>query len=33
VDWRHFRLDIEALFKELGISEDSYYIKADLRKA
>ncbi len=33
VDWRQFRLDIEALFEELGISEDRYYIKADLRKA
>jgi DNA repair photolyase len=33
VDWRQFRLDIEALFKELGISENRYYIKADLRKA
>jgi len=33
VDWRQFRLDIEALFKELGISQDRYYIKADLRKA
>jgi hypothetical protein len=33
VDWRQFRLDIEALFKELSISQDRYYIKADLRKA
>jgi hypothetical protein len=24
VDWRQFRLDIEALFKELGISEYHY---------
>lgn len=33
VDWRQFRLDIEALFNELSISQDRYYIKADLRKA
>lgn len=33
VDWRQFRLDIEALFKELSISEDRYTINADLRKA
>lgn len=33
VDWRQFHLDIEALFKELGISQDRYYIKTDLRKA
>jgi hypothetical protein len=33
VDWRQFRLDIEALFNELGISQARYYIKADLRKA
>jgi len=33
VDWRQFRLDIEGLFKELGISEDRYTIKADLRNA
>jgi hypothetical protein len=33
VDWRQFRLDIEALFKELGVSEDRYYIEVDLRKA
>jgi len=26
-------MDDEALFKELGISKNRYYIKADLRKA
>jgi hypothetical protein len=33
VDWRQFRLEIEALFKERDISQDRYTIKADLRKA
>jgi len=33
VDWRQFRLDIEALFSELSISQDRYYIKNDLRNA
>jgi DNA repair photolyase len=33
VDWRHFRMDVAALFRDLGIAEDRYYIKADLRKA
>jgi hypothetical protein len=33
VDWRQFRLNVEALFKELSISQDRYYIKADLRRA